>query len=230
MDLYGQKEKSIPQKIVIITIELLLLWISYWILFENGGDKILAWLGMGEVTGLMVRRVIIFTFSCIVFLRMGFMMLYLLKRKIPWEESLSVPMAFALYDIGFSLLVLPTDKPIDYGDFFGILLFLLGSFINTYSELQRHFWKKRPENQGKLYTQGLFKYSMHVNFFGDMLWVSAYAIITRNYYSIAIPVLLFCLFTFYNIPKLDTYLQSKYGQHFDEYSKKQRSLFRLFTE
>jgi hypothetical protein len=37
MDLYGQKSKSIPQKIVIHLIEILLLWLSYWILFQSGG-------------------------------------------------------------------------------------------------------------------------------------------------------------------------------------------------
>ncbi|WPP51937.1 DUF1295 domain-containing protein [Catalinimonas niigatensis] len=220
MDLYGQKGKSIPQKIVIIALELLLLRISYWILFENGGQDILSGLGMEEVAGLRERKIIVFTFSWIVFLRMSFMMLYLLKRKIPWEESLSVPMAFALYYIGFSLLVLPTDQPVDYVDYFGIALFLVGSFTNTFSEFQRHLWKQRAENNGKLYTKGLFRYSMHINFFGDLLWVSAYAIITRNYYSVAILLLLFCMFAFFNIPKLDHYLQSKYGQQFEKYRSK----------
>lgn len=175
---------------------------------------------MQGVTGVRERKIIVFAFSWIVFLRLSFMMFYLLKRRIPWEESVNIPMAFALYYIGYSLLVLPSGQPIDVVDYFGIVLFLLGSFINTFSELQRHFWKQRPENKGKLYTQGLFRYSMHINFFGDLLWVSAYAIITRNYYSIAIPLLLFCMFAFFNIPKLDQYLQSRYGRQYDEYRNK----------
>jgi len=224
MDLYGQKQKSIPQKIFIITTELVLLWIAYYILFENSGSKLMSGLGIEQATGLMERRMIIFPFSLIVFLRMGFMMFFLLKRKIPWEESISVSMAFAIYYVGYSLLVLHTQQPIDLIDYAAVLLFLVGSFINTYSELQRHFWKQRPANKGKLYTQGLFKYAMHINFFGDLLWVSAYAIMTRNYYSIAIPVLLFCLFAFFNIPKLDQYLQAKYGEQFEEYSKQRKKL------
>lgn len=222
MDLYSQKDKSIPQKTVIITLELVLLWISYWIMFQNGGEIILNWFGMKEAAGSIERRWIIFAFSIIVFIRLGFMMIYLLKRKIPWEESLSVPMAFALYYIGFALLVLTTDRPIDYVDYFGILLFVLGSYINSYSELQRHFWKKHPENKGKLYTDGWFKYSMHINYFGDLLWVIAYAIITRNWYSVLIPIFLFFLFAFYNIPMLDKYLAGKYGKQFEEYKQKTR--------
>jgi len=220
MDLYNQKGKSIPQKIVIITLEALLLWASYWILFQNGGSFLFNRLGILGLSATTERKMILFAFSIIIFLRMGFMMLYLLKRKIPWEESFSVPFAFALYYIGFALLALPTEKSTGYIDYFGIALFALGSFLNTYSELQRHFWKQKPENKGKLYTKGLFRYAMHINFFGDFLWVSGYAVLTGNPYAVFIPILLFCLFVFYNIPQLDSYLSKKYGQAFVEYTQK----------
>jgi len=224
MDLYSVKSKSTPQKIVIIVIEIFLLVLSYWVLFEGGGTFIFSKLGIAPIDGNHTSRIIIFTFSIIVFIRMSFMMLYLLKRKIPWEESFSVPMAFSLYFIGFSFLVYHRATAIDLVDYLAILLFAIGSCLNTVSELQRHFWKKRPENKGKLYTIGLFKYSMHINFFGDVLWVSAYALITRNYYAIAIPVLLFCLFAFWNIPALDKYLEEKYKDQFAEYSAHTKKL------
>lgn len=220
MELYGQKSKSIPQKITIIFLELLLLALSYWILFLGGGTLLLGKIGIVVQPGVEVGRAIVFVFSCIVFIRLTFMMLYLLKRKIPWEESLSVPFAFALYYIGYALLVYGRQSPIDGWDYFGILIFLAGSLINTFSELQRHFWKQCPEHKGKLYTKGLFQYAMHINYFGDLLWVSAYAIITRNPYSVCIPILLFSLFVFYNIPKLDSYLAGKYGDQFDAYRLK----------
>ena len=152
------------------------------------------------------------------------MMFYMMERKIPWEESVSIPMAFSLYYIGYSLLVYNREIPIDWIDYSAILLFIIGSGFNTISEVQRHLWKKHPENKGKLYTSGLFKYSMHINFFGDVLWVSAYAIITRNYYSIAIPVLLFCMFAFWNIPVLDKYLAGKYKEQFESYKAKTKKL------
>lgn len=224
MDLYSVKSKSIPQKIVIIAIEILLLLLSYWILFRGGGSVVLDKIGVMETIGNYESRIITFVFSIIVFIRMSFMMIYLLKRKIPWEESISVPMAFSLYYIGFSLLVYTRTTAIDWIDYVGILIFIIGSSLNTISELQRHFWKKRLENKGKLYTIGLFKYSMHINFFGDVLWVSAYAIITRNYYATIIPILLFFLFTFWNIPALDKYLAEKYTDQFDRYKEKTKKL------
>jgi protein-S-isoprenylcysteine O-methyltransferase Ste14 len=68
---------------------------------------------------------------------------------------------------------------------------------------------------------------MHINYFGDILWVSAYAIITRNYYAIAIPILLFCLFAFWNIPALDKYLVNRYKREFHEYEKRTKKLIPL---
>ena len=224
MDLYAQKSQSIPQKTLIITLELIFLYVSYWILFQTGGNLLLSWMGGGEVSAPVGRRMIIFLFSLIVFLRMGFTMIYLLKRRIPWEESISVSLAFTLYYVGFALLVLPTDKLLEVIDFIGIGLFSIGSFLNTFSELQRHFWKQQTENQGKLYTQGLFQYAMHINYFGDVCWVIAYTLITRNLYASIIPLFLIFFFVFYNIPKLDRYLASKYENDFDTYQKNTKKL------
>ena len=224
MDLYGQKSKSIPQKIIIHSIEIFLLWLSYFILFQNGGAWVETHLQIHNSTGNIDRRIIIFTFNIIIFLRLAYMMIFLLKRKIPWEESVSVPFAFALYFIGFPLFVLPVSIPIDGIDYFALGLFILGCVLNSGSEISRNNWKKNPENKGEIYTGGFFKYSRHINYFGDILWVCAYALITRNWYAISIPIFLFCFFAFYNAPKLDKYLEEKYGIGYDDYSKKTKML------
>ena len=219
MELYGKKSRSIPQKSLITLLELLLIYASYWIMFQGGGAILFEKVGITATTGNYGSRVIIFIFSWIVFSRITFMMFYLLKRHIPWEESLSIPMAFALYYIGYSLLVYNRTTPILWTDYLAIAIFMCGSFINTYSELQRHWWKLKPAHKGKLYTGGLFGYAMHVNYFGDLLWVSAYAMVTLNPYAAIIPVFLFCFFAFYNIPKLDAYLANRYKNEFTEYRK-----------
>ena len=218
MDLYGTKNNSILKKTIIIIIELILITISYIIMFR--GNLFNSDRAVFDSSINTYKKIIIFTFSIIVFLRTSFMMIFLLKRKLPWEEVISVPMAFALYYIGFPLLINKTQVNISLVDYIGIGLFLIGSFLNTFSELQRHFWKAKPENKGKIYSKGLFSWSMHINYFGDFLWVIAYAVITWNIFSISIPIFLFCFFVFYNIPKLDNYLLGKYKDSFTEYSKK----------
>lgn len=170
------------------------------------------------------RRVLIFAFNIIIFLRLAYMMIFLLKRKIPWEESISVPLAFAVYYIGYSLLVLPTSQPIDSIDYFAIALFVMGCVLNSGGEILRDRWKRLPDSKGKIYTQGFFKYSRHINYFGDILWVTAYAIVTRNWYAVSIPVLIVCFFAFYNAPKLDKYLKDKYGKDYDDYARKTKML------
>lgn len=151
-------------------------------------------------------------------------MIFLLKRKIPWEESVSIPLAFALYFIGFPLLVLPISRPIDGLDYFALTIFIIGCVLNSAGEILRNNWKNKPENKGNIYTEGLFKYSRHINYFGDLLWVTAYALITKNIWSVTIPVFLFSFFSFYNAPKLDKYLKEKYGKEYDDYSKKTKML------
>jgi protein-S-isoprenylcysteine O-methyltransferase Ste14 len=224
MDLYGQESKSIPQKIVIHFIEILLLWLSFWILFQNGGPWVENHLRITNSAGNIDRRIIIFVFNILIFIRLAFMMVFILKRKIPWEESMSVPFAFALYFIGFPLFVLPISQPIDGLDYFAVAIFVLGCVLNSGGEILRNKWKKNPENKGKIYTQGFFKYSRHINYFGDLLWVIAYALITKNIWAITIPVFLFSFFSFYNAPKLDKYLKEKYGTDYEEYAKKTKML------
>ncbi|MCB0631471.1 MAG: isoprenylcysteine carboxylmethyltransferase family protein [Saprospiraceae bacterium] len=223
MELYGQQSKSWPQKITVHILEIGLLYLSYWLLFQNGGHWISEWLHI-ENNQDAARRTIIFIFNIVIFLRMSYMMIFLLQRKMPWEESVSVPFAFALYYIGFSLLVLPTSRQIGIWDIIAIILFIVGCVLNTGGELLRKKWKEHPENKGQIYTEGFFRYSRHVNYFGDLLWVSAYAVLTANWWSVTIPVLLFLFFAFYNAPKLDEYLKQKYGKGYDEYAKKTKML------
>jgi len=224
MDLYGQKSKSVPQKVVIHLIEILLLWLSYWILFQSGGSWVENHLGITNSVERTARRNIIFVFNIIIFIRLAYMMIFMLKRRIPWEESISVPLAFALYFIGFPLFVLPVSKPIDSLDYFALALFVIGCVLNSGGEILRDIWKKNPENKGKIYTQGFFKYSRHINYFGDLLWVIAYAFITKNVWAVTIPIFLFGFFAFYNAPKLDKYLKDKYGNEYDEYASKTKML------
>ena len=60
----------------------------------------------------------------------------------------------------------------------GVVLFVSGSYLNTGAEYQRYRWKRRTENQGRLYTSGLFRYAMHINYFGDSLTYLGLALIT----------------------------------------------------
>ena len=109
-------------------------------------------------------------------------------------------------------------------DYSGIILYLTGSWINTQSEYTRHIWKQNEQNKGKLYTDGLFKYSVHINYFGDLLLFIGLALITQSFSLLIIPLIMALNFVIYVIPSLDKYLENKYGDDFIEYASRTKKL------
>ena len=225
MDLYGKKDKGLLRKVVLLSVETIIVIISAWVLFFEGFEWLAGLFGVNDVSpGNYARRVILFVFILITYFRLWITTIVLLQRQMPWEEVFSVSFAFLLYYVGFSLLGYQSSQPLHTLDVIGTIIFLLGGWLNTVGELKRYHWKKQPENKGKLYTGGYFRYAMHINYFGDILWVSGFAILTRNWYSVIIPLWLIAFFIFFNIPKLDVYLAGRYGEAFEEYRKKTKKL------
>ncbi|WP_221567825.1 DUF1295 domain-containing protein [Alkalihalobacillus sp. TS-13] len=216
--MYGAVDKSLPQRIAILACECIFLLFVYWFLFLEGNQV------FHLSDGDFGRKVMLFIFCLIIFVRMSFMVVYLLKRGITWGETWGVVFAFMIYYIGFSLLGGIIDKPLDWIDGIAIFIFLAGSVINTLSEVLRNQWKKDSQNKGRLYTGGLFKYAIHINYFGDVVWVIGFALLTRNLWSALVPAFLVIMFVYFNIPEHDRYLRERYGNSFVEYEKKTKKL------
>jgi steroid 5-alpha reductase family enzyme len=218
--MHGENEESTLQKIFLTIIHLLSVLAAGWILFGNGMTIISDWFNTAWKVGDYYRRVIILSFSIIYFIRLNFTTFYLTRRKIGWEEVIPVSLLLILCHIGFSIL--GGVKAISLGiiDFMSIILYLFGSYLNTGSELMRHKWKQKPENMDRIYTEGLFKWSMHINYFGDTVLFFAFALITRSIWAFIIPFVMTMGFIFIHIPILDKYLEEKYGTQFDDYAKR----------
>ncbi|MEE9453038.1 MAG: DUF1295 domain-containing protein [Paracoccaceae bacterium] len=199
-------------------LELALLLIAAQIMFGPWSAQISNMLGWAAISPSPARRYVIMVFSIVIFVRYIFTMFYMIKRRIPWSEAFTIPFAFALYYLGFAMLVLPAAAPLGLIDYLGIALFAFGCWLNTTSEMQRDRFKRDPNNKGKLFTSGLFAWSMHINFFGDILWVAGYAIISQNIWAALIVLFIFCFFVFFNVPKLDAYLANRYGEEFKAYA------------
>lgn len=212
--MFGFMDQSWSQRLTIIAGECIMILFVYWFLFMNGNEL------FALPAGNYSRNIVLFTFCLITFIRMSYMVVYLLKRGIKWGEVLGVVVAFAIYYVGFSVLGSIHDTPLDWVDGVAVLIFLIGSAINTVSELLRNEWKKDSQNKGKLYTGGLFKYAIHINYFGDIVWVSGFALLTRNLWSVPVPVFLFLMFILQYIPEHDRYLRTRYGEAFAAYEKK----------
>lgn len=213
MNIYSDHHRSVPQKLIITAIELGLLGVAAWVLLSEQWSV----LGWSMAAGHYGRRITLVVLSAIVFLRYIPTLFVFMKRRISSAEAISVSFAFALYFVGFALLGRANPERMGIAGIVGIALFILGSLLNSIAELQRHLFKQSPENSGRLYMSGLFALSMHINYFGDVLWVAGYAVVTGNPYSAIIPGLLFLFFTYLNIPQLDAYLEMKYGDAFRDY-------------
>ncbi len=218
--MHGEQEHSHTTRIICTLLHLVFLGIAGWIYFAGGTEVISGWLG-GEPApaGNLARHITLFTFGIVLFLRMNLAFFYLLKRKFGWEEFGGVLFALFIYQLVFAMLGARASTPINALDIAAIALFLVGSYFNTGGEWQRKRFKDKQKNQGKLYTQGLFSYARHINYFGDTLWVTAWAVLTRNTWSLIIPVALAAAFVFAFIPPLEKHLKARYGAQFESWAK-----------
>lgn len=200
----------------------LLILLVFWILFEGGLHTISSWFGTSWVPGNLTRRILLFTTSFILFLRWGLTNFYLLKREMSWTEIIVVSIELSIIHSSYAILGGQVVKSVGMFELIGIGLFVIGSYLNTGSEIMRLHWKNDPKNKGKIYDQGLFKYSMHINYFGDVIWSTGMALISGNLWIFLIPLYMSCGFIFAHIPRLDKHLKDRYGNQYDEYAKKSK--------
>ena len=152
----------------------------------------------------------------------------LLQRRVELSEALGLSAFIGLFEIGFLLLgaglLTGAAAPFGVADWIGIALVLLGSALNTGSELQRRAWKRLPASKGRCYTGGLFAHAMHINYFGDMVLFTGWAILAASVIALAIPLLMTVMFVVVHIPPLDAYLASRYGAEFEAYAARTAKL------
>jgi protein-S-isoprenylcysteine O-methyltransferase Ste14 len=185
---------------------------------------IISWLKPYTIAGNSLRQVLLMFCLILYVSRLLITVFVFLKRKMSWLETIliSALMSFALFS--FARIGGSSHEPQNIFDFLGLMLFLFGSWINTYSEYTRYTWKKSIQNKGKLYTGGLFKYSMHINYFGDVILFIGLALMTQSFSLLIIPLVMALNFVFFLIPTLDKYLEKKYGDEFREYSGRTKKL------
>jgi len=147
-------------------------------------------------------------------------MFVFLKRKISWFEGGLTSFLFFMMFYLFGTSAGSHTEPIGLLDVGGVLLFLAGSYINTLSDYQRFAWKGKVENKGRLYTKGLFKHSMHINYFGDSVSYVGLAMITLDLIPLLVAIGIVVNFIVLQIPMLDKHLSRKYGDEFAEYAKR----------
>lgn len=212
--MYEWQDPSLAQRWTLAGIAGLWVVLEWWLLFGGGLAR----------PGDPVRRACLGAALTIYYIRLLFTEFAFLKRGVRWSEVFTIaPWLLFLY-LFLGIQGGRNFKTFGAVGMAGIVLFLVGSWLNSYAEYQRHGWKQRPENRGRLYTEGLFRYCRHPNYFGDVVSFSGLSMISGAPLTWLVPLVMMLGFVFANIPALDSYLHGKYGAVFDEYARKTRKL------
>lgn len=98
----------------------------------------------------------------------------------------------------------------------GILIFAMGITVETLADAALMRFKRKPENKGRLLTRGLFAWSRHPNYLGEVLVWTGLALLAYSASGAAIvflsPVLLtFLIVRVSGIPPLEAILSDRDG-------------------
>jgi steroid 5-alpha reductase family enzyme len=108
--------------------------------------------------------------------------------------------------------------PFDYFAIAGLLIWFFGFGIEVMADLQKRAFKARPENKDKFISTGLWAWSRHPNYFGEIvLWIAVSIIalpVLRGwqYITLLSPVFVAILLTrISGIPMLESHADLKWG-------------------
>jgi steroid 5-alpha reductase family enzyme len=125
------------------------------------------------------------------------------------------------------------SQPFGFFDFIGLLIWILGFGFETIGDWQLLKFTKKPENKGKIIQTGLWKFSRHPNYFGEVvLWwgIFLFALsIPFGFASIFSPILITILILFVSgIPMLEKKYEN--NPDFSEYKRKTSAFFPMIPK
>ena len=196
------------------------LWVAmtWWLLYAGGLATVGNWFGWEWTPGDPVRRTCLAAALSVYYIRILFTEFVFLKRGVSWNEVFSIVPWLLCIDLLLAILGGRNGSAPGAAVAAGGVLFVVGSWMNSYAEHARHEWKQRAENRGRLYTQGLFRISRHPNYLGDLVSFSGLCLISGAWITAVIPAIMLAGFVFVNIPALDSHLHDHYGASFDDYA------------
>ena len=221
-----QYDSSFWNKSVFSGCILITIFKTLWLMFGAFATSN-TWLKQYQLAGDFVRRILIASCLIIYFARLQVTVWVFQKRMWTWLETITITVLMSFVMYAFATVGGNNKQAVGVVETIGILIYILGSYINTHSEYHRHVWKLKAENSGRLYTEGLFSLSMHINYFGDIVLFTGFAMVTHSLSILVIPLIMAVNFVFNIIPSLDRYLEKKYKDEFRDYSRKTKKFIPL---
>jgi len=102
----------------------------------------------------------------------------------------------------------------------GLIIWLIGLIIESVADYQKYSFKNKATNKNKYINTGLWAYSRHPNYFGEMLcWIGLFVFSGTWLLGILSPLFIIILLLFVSgIPLLEKKADEKWG-HLDSYKK-----------
>ncbi len=212
-------EPSIIPKSVIVLALSTSIFISGYLMFSESHNMI-DWLEPYKVDGDVARNILILSCFIIYFLRLLVTLFFFYRRKMYWIEAFAIVNIMPWIFLYVTWIGGRNHQPVGLLELCGLLLFLLGSYLNTTSEYFRYAWKQKEENKGHLYTNGLFKHARHINYLGDTILFTGLTLVSLKAILLIIPISMALVFTLILIPLKESYLKRKYGNEFNDYANR----------
>ena len=118
--------------------------------------------------------------------------------------------------------------------YFGLLIFIFGFIIEVIADHQKTVFRKDVNNKGKFITTGLWSYSRHPNYLGEILLWFGVAIMSFSslqglqYLTLISPIFVYILLVYISgIRMLENQADKKWG-HLDSYKEYLKNTPRLF--
>jgi steroid 5-alpha reductase family enzyme len=164
---------------------------------------------------------------------------YLQWRK-DWGKTFFIRSYFQVYLLqGFLLLIIMwpvmivgghPQSDLNWLDYLGLLIWIIGFYFQAVGDYQLTQFKKDPANSGAIITTGLWKYTRHPNYFGEVvMWWGIFLIALNSpngFYGILGPITITLLILYVSgVPMLERKYEG--NAEFEAYKAKTSKFFPL---
>jgi len=137
--------------------------------------------------------------------------------------------------ISFPIIIVMSSEKGGFGffEFLGILIWCIGFFFEAVGDKQLADFKKEPENKGRIIQSGLWKYSRHPNYFGEVtMWWGIFILslsVPGSWLGIISPLTITFLMLFVSgVPMLEK--KYKDNEEFQDYARRTSKFFPWFPK
>ena len=117
--------------------------------------------------------------------------------------------------------------------FIGLIIWVIGFYFETVGDIEMYLFKRNKDNKGKIMDQGLWRYTRHPNYFGEVtqwwgIWILTLGS-TYWYLGLIGPLTIsFLILKVSGIPMLEKKYEG--NKEFEEYKRKTSAFFPWFNK